>query len=306
MGAELEETGWTCDACGNLNFADREICNMRKCRLPRDGQAGILEAEAPIDDETKKQADTNPDMWECRHCGNNNFMDRMICNMRKCRRPREDSEVPANAPRREKGEPSRSRGNTMWTCECGNKNYEDKQVCNLRKCRLPKPMNKPSRPWMDRSRKRPPPRSEEFNAGSHTEPRALDAREGSWICECGNKNFPDKEFCNLRKCGLPKPVQVRPPRRNFEAFPGRHRGRQAADGWTCQCGNVNYSDRLVCNLRSCKLPRPDEAPAKRRRKEPKEMWKCNVCENLNYMDREKCNSRKCGLAREGNEEVVVA
>ncbi|CAK0890113.1 unnamed protein product [Prorocentrum cordatum] len=43
-GAEGEEGQWSCAACGNVNFAGRLVCNMRKCGAPRpagDGGVGM-------------------------------------------------------------------------------------------------------------------------------------------------------------------------------------------------------------------------------------------------------------------------
>uniref|UniRef100_A0A7S1MID5 RanBP2-type domain-containing protein n=1 Tax=Alexandrium catenella TaxID=2925 RepID=A0A7S1MID5_ALECA len=64
-------------------------------------------------------------------------------------------------------------------------------------------------------------------------------RQGDWLCsQCGNMNFADRAFCNMRKCSAP---------------------RQLTD-WVCSCGNTNYADRAVCNMRRCGLPRNDVHP----------------------------------------------
>jgi len=53
------------------------------------------------------------------------------------------------------------------------------------------------------------------------------------MCEkCGNHNFENRIYCNMRKCGAPGP-------------------------WMCPaCGNKNFAGRSVCNMRSCGQPRP--------------------------------------------------
>ena len=39
------EGSWTCPACGNVNYANRTRCNMRRCALPRPGLAGAEPGE---------------------------------------------------------------------------------------------------------------------------------------------------------------------------------------------------------------------------------------------------------------------
>eukprot|EP01126_Amoeba_proteus_P063580 TRINITY_DN8774_c0_g1_i2.p1 TRINITY_DN8774_c0_g1~~TRINITY_DN8774_c0_g1_i2.p1 ORF type:complete len:248 (-),score=22.65 TRINITY_DN8774_c0_g1_i2:161-904(-) len=62
-----EDTDWTCAACGNLNFACRKVCNMRRCQQPRP---------------------ENTKLWKCTSCGNLNFASRQKCNMKKCQAAR--------------------------------------------------------------------------------------------------------------------------------------------------------------------------------------------------------------------------
>merc|ERR1711920_1139613 len=70
-----------------------------------------------------------------------------------------------------------------------------------------------------------------------------------WTCVCGNVNFADREVCNMRSCGLPKPAPA-------AALSAGVRSNLDA-GWTCgQCGNKNFADREVCNMRSCQAARP--------------------------------------------------
>eukprot|EP00929_Paragymnodinium_shiwhaense_P002405 TRINITY_DN102639_c0_g1_i1.p1 TRINITY_DN102639_c0_g1~~TRINITY_DN102639_c0_g1_i1.p1 ORF type:complete len:406 (-),score=41.05 TRINITY_DN102639_c0_g1_i1:32-1249(-) len=65
---------WTCPECGNVNFADRPVCNIRKCGAPRPG--GTAPIDLPGGD------------WTCLECGNLNYAEREVCNMRKCQAPR--------------------------------------------------------------------------------------------------------------------------------------------------------------------------------------------------------------------------
>ncbi|XP_057486351.1 ranBP2-type zinc finger protein At1g67325-like isoform X1 [Actinidia eriantha] len=69
--------------------------------------------------------------------------------------------------------------------------------------------------------------------------------------------------------------------------------------WTCpKCGNVNFSFRTVCNMRTCNTPRPGPQDAKPdksyKQKMPEGTWKCEKCNNINYPFRTKCNRQNCG------------
>ena len=57
---------WTCWTCGNLNYAERQQCNFRHCRMMW----------------------WKPGDWQCWNCGNHNFASRTTCNMRACKAPR--------------------------------------------------------------------------------------------------------------------------------------------------------------------------------------------------------------------------
>ena len=61
---------WSCVRCGNLNYAHRLTCNLRKCQR-------MTEVNGP--------ADASAD-WMCA-CGNVNYRFRKYCNLRKCQLP---------------------------------------------------------------------------------------------------------------------------------------------------------------------------------------------------------------------------
>ena len=61
---------WSCNKCGNLNYAHRLTCNLRKCqKMCSDFGNGAGEAD-----------------WMCA-CGNVNYRFRKYCNLRKCQLP---------------------------------------------------------------------------------------------------------------------------------------------------------------------------------------------------------------------------
>ena len=55
---------WSCSKCGNLNYAHRLTCNLRKCQ----------------------RMDNSDQDWMCA-CGNVNYRFRKYCNLRKCQLP---------------------------------------------------------------------------------------------------------------------------------------------------------------------------------------------------------------------------
>lgn len=62
---------WSCSKCGNLNYAHRLTCNLRKCQRMSEIHNSTGGAE--------------PD-WMCA-CGNVNYRFRKYCNLRKCQLP---------------------------------------------------------------------------------------------------------------------------------------------------------------------------------------------------------------------------
>jgi hypothetical protein len=61
---------WSCNKCGNLNYAHRLTCNLRKCqKMSTELGNGLAEAD-----------------WMCA-CGNVNYRFRKYCNLRRCQLP---------------------------------------------------------------------------------------------------------------------------------------------------------------------------------------------------------------------------
>jgi len=85
-------------------------------------------------------------------------------------------------------------------------------------------------------------------------------------------------------------------------------GEKGRGGWTCErCGNFNFERRMVCNIRSCRAPRPGamggglrgggllggEGGAGGGGAEERRGWTCEECGNFNYESRKVCNIRAC-------------
>lgn len=248
--AKLSAAGWTCPSCGNMNFADRDVCNMRKCASPRPHESvqnasphsgmmvmGPMHSPTPgpftpQSPEVMGSSAFGKNMnggWTCAKCQNKNFADREFCNMRKCGAPRPEA-LPQEPEPNVITAPASAPPNLLpeggWTCEgCGSVNFADRETCFMRKCGA-------VRPGLEGI---VCPKVHERLVGG------ADGRDygGDWICaSCGNSNFQDRAFCNLRNC---------------------QKVRQLAE-WTCGCGNTNFADRMHCNLRKCRAQRTDIHP----------------------------------------------
>ncbi|KAG8639977.1 ranBP2-type zinc finger protein At1g67325 isoform X3 [Manihot esculenta] len=105
--------------------------------------------------------------------------------------------------------------------------------------------------------------------------------------------------------GIPIGPALTGPRPGF--FPDDNSLKKDADAmrdndWICpNCGNINFSFRIVCNMRNCNIPKPGSQAAKSKKnskqKMPEGSWKCENCNNINYPYRTKCNRQNCGVEK---------
>lgn len=137
MAANASGGNWDCPACGNNNYASRQVCNRRTCGLPRPAP-GSSPPPAVGDKRGREWSDgaatgsgsapqRNGD-WVCPKCNNLNFSSREVCNMRNC----------------EEAKPAMHNGQVLregeWVCpKCENVNFATRMVCNMRTCAFPKP-----------------------------------------------------------------------------------------------------------------------------------------------------------------------
>uniref|UniRef100_A0A453BIJ5 RanBP2-type domain-containing protein n=7 Tax=Triticinae TaxID=1648030 RepID=A0A453BIJ5_AEGTS len=81
----LSEGDWECPKCGNVNFAFRNTCNMKKCEEPRPTPG------ANSSSSTRKDKDAPEGSWTCPECKNLNYPFRTVCNRKGCSCSKPDS-----------------------------------------------------------------------------------------------------------------------------------------------------------------------------------------------------------------------
>eukprot|EP00747_Dinoflagellata_sp_TGD_P099026 gnl/TRDRNA2_/TRDRNA2_167617_c1_seq1.p1 gnl/TRDRNA2_/TRDRNA2_167617_c1~~gnl/TRDRNA2_/TRDRNA2_167617_c1_seq1.p1 ORF type:complete len:175 (-),score=33.22 gnl/TRDRNA2_/TRDRNA2_167617_c1_seq1:61-534(-) len=139
---------------------------------------------------------------------------------------------------------------------------------------------------------------------------------GSWLCLCGNVNFPLRTVCNSKKCGLPKEMGNQGPApgstgvvmmggMNTIGGVGMMQKKMGAGGkppegsWMCMsCNNVNWPDRTTCNGKGCGQPRAavdgGYVASSNAKQAPPGSWVCPSCSNVNWPLRTTCNGKNCG------------
>lgn len=280
-----EEGGWKCIKCGNMNYAYRDRCNMRKCREPRPhfggGDAAANANDNSNTDEDGKNAKKSKQMregdWICKKCGNVNFATRVRCNMRKCQAPREE-----------------------WVCKvCNNINYKFRTVCNMRKCQAPRPPESyPDYINMQRVHGR-----DSFTFPS--QPSSIGH----------NQNYPQLQALlgpGFEPTRLPGHHFGHHPAENFsgpfrDPLPlGDHFGGHPGDHFSGHpSGQFDFGGPPAPYYRRDRTDRDahgDELSNRLRRNRgvdsfPREMregdWTCAECGNINFANRTQCNMRKC-------------
>ncbi|KAF4681221.1 hypothetical protein FOZ60_012447, partial [Perkinsus olseni] len=317
------EGSWACHLCGNINYPDREVCNIKMCKgtrpdssrwnsgsVPRRVSPPPLghfdqrsDGRAPLFATTTEDAPTALDWSPVPITEGRSFFATEEASIGHHHVG--TSHPHPYHPRPHSRAPLPVGGN--WTCHsCGNVNYSDRTVCYRRQCGRPREQveHSPVEPSIHRSSGRQTTAGVSFFAG-------LGDVAGSWECRaCGNVNYPSRIKCNNRRCGLPREEAVVSSLTPQPARTPRGNGPQAGvDGnWLCSaCGNVNYASRERCNGRGCGRPRKEvdrgaleTLPTARcdGRKSVIGDWTCTRCGNLNYQSRSRCNKKSCGMPRE--------
>jgi len=302
---------WTCEKCGNLNYANRTYCNKRTCGAP------------------------GP--WNCPSCGNRNYAGRNTCNMKRCQQPRPP---PTSLPGKQglqvqQAMASQALSMLQASGIMANPGVAEslQHIANVTGVALNVAPAAPQRAQGPLPKGLPTPSIANNGAGRQQQP----VQEDSWMCiECNNINFPNRTTCNKRSCGKPREeVDAGPPPPDMMNGGGGALGGGAMafevpvagaakqqqpiqeGSWICiECNNINFPNRDTCNKRTCGKPRyevdggPPPADAlvpmstPRAPEKPSHLtqkpgsWICGQCNNVNWPERSTCGMRKCALPRD--------
>ncbi|KAL3655987.1 hypothetical protein CASFOL_000383 [Castilleja foliolosa] len=242
------------------------------------------------------------DDWTCPSCGNVNFSFRTTCNMRNCTQPRpadHNSKFAVKPMQAHHGYSSLSpysRPGAPSSMYMGVPPYGSSMVNGTSMPPYDVPFSGGSAyhhyNYGDRLSGGSPFRSLHLSGGP---PYA----NGSMMGNGGMYGLPP--LMDRYGLGLPMSPSMGP-RPGF--FTEGKSPKKAGDGtrgndWACpKCGNINFSFRTVCNMRSCNTAKPGSQSSKSGRNSKPDMpegsWKCEKCNNINYPFRNKCNRQNCG------------
>lgn len=241
------------------------------------------------------------DGWTCQKCGNFNFGNKAFCNMRNCSAPQPKEQM------------------EQWQCECGNINHGHRLFCNMKRCQKVKPGLTAAELGLVAGAK-----AGTGGVGSMGGMQPMqgaqnsDSPPGSWLCQCGNINYPTRTTCNRGVCGLPRHVGMVKEIGGYGGGMGMggtsgKGGMGMGNGYGNGYGGMGMGMGRgmgmgmgmgtgggfgmggmmgMPNTRGgVKKGVPDKSG-------PEGSWVCSSCGNINFPTRTTCNRGVCGKPRE--------
>lgn len=241
---------WTCPVCSNQNYQGRAVCNRKGCSQSHPSNSAVVAAAVAgkvvpgmpgLQALLLASSGAPAGSWLCTGCNNINWPLRSNCNNKVCGLPRSQADGGPVSHRPGLGGVGSGIPSGSWVCTgCQNINWPLRTTCNNKTCGLP-------REQVDGG---PPPIAV---SSTHGIPGMNPA--GSWTCTvCGNTNWPLRQTCNNKSCGLPRDqVDGGTPQVSNNGA----NATTPVGSWSCPlCGNINWPLRTVCNKKGCNQPKP--------------------------------------------------
>eukprot|EP00899_Mesostigma_viride_P021633 jgi/Mesvir1/29471/Mv23042-RA.1 len=219
---------WICPSCGNSNYASRNTCNMRKCGAPKPTGPKPIMPQMPY-----QVPYGAPELGILAAYGGGGMAPLSapapygapggIPTIMGYGGPLAAAPVlPLGAyeygmappmffseddrKRRAGAAPLSGLSLNDWICpSCGNRNYSYRTKCNMRSCGQDKPATPTLAVPGGFNGTLPILNFTTGIAPVAAAPPKPAAPEGSWTCKaCGNLNYPYRQACNKRSCGVPR------------------------------------------------------------------------------------------------------
>jgi hypothetical protein len=232
---------WECTKCGSSNFGHRGTCHTPECRTKRKdvidkswcdpeiaakwGQQAPPERiesnqklremykEDPSSLSEDDQARAKVLLERDERKKQKKAAQKLAKERKKGQKRKAEDAVTVTKTADKKAKPESDEGEE-WLCECGNSNFPFRDKCNRRACGKPRPVSEKTAKKVEKKATTAPAPAPATKSASKA---GKVTSGGTWLCECGNKNFPFRDKCNRGACGKPRPPPPVTPAANVKA-----------------------------------------------------------------------------------------